>query len=332
MPRKIREVPWLDVRGGVYYAFWYNQDKRRTDRFSLKTSDPQKATEMFAAFLTDGKPLYGKGGPDFSVRDALDAYEREKLEKTVAVARNKRCVRHLRRLLGERQMRHVDVEACHAYAAARYKEGAGAATVVRELGALRAAAGHGVKTKRMTLAEMPIIEKPSVQQTKVGFYTKTELNFAINMAEGDLKDYLTILYFTGSRRTVIEQLEESQVDFAQGVIYQAKPGERVTKKRRLPIPLDDEVREILLRRSGRPGKRFFDGKDYYVTYRRHFEGLGMADRAHPHVMRHTRATLLLMEGVSIYKVAQRLCDTVATIEKTYAHAIVQDMANVGGRL
>lgn len=332
MPRKIQLIPWLDQRGGVYYAFWYNPEKRRTDRFSLKTSESGKATELFAAFLTDGRPLYGKGGPDFSVRDALDAYEREKAERTVAVKRNKRDLRYLRRLLGDRQMRHVDIEASQGYARARYLEGVKPATVARELSILRAAAGHAVRTKRMTLAEMPIIERPSVPQAKVGFYTKAELNLAIAMADEDLKDYLTVLYYTGSRRTVIEQLEESQVDFAQSVIYQAKPGERITKKRRLPIPLDDEVKVILARRCGRPNKKFFDGRNYYAIYRKHFEGLGMNDRAHPHVMRHTRATLLLMDNVSIYKVAQRLCDTVATVERTYAHAIMGDMANVGGRL
>jgi integrase len=155
------------------------------------------------------------------------------------------------------------------------------------------------------------------------------LRFIIGTAEGDLKDFLTVLYYTGSRRNVIEELEESQVDFVAGVIYQAKPGERQTKKRRPPIPLDEQVREILERRRGK-GKFF--GRDMYMAYRKHLEDQGFEDRANPHIMRHTRATLMLMDGVSIYKVARRLGDTVATIEKTYAHAIVQDMADVGGDL
>ena len=338
MGRKKREIPWLDEREGVYYVCWYDQEAGRTHRHSLRTSDPDEAQIAYARFLTDGKVIFEKAGKRLLVRDALDQYLREHVDhSTVAVKRNHRCATVLREALGACELRSIDRGVCRDYAAkrratiSRMGRAVADATIERELGILRAAAGHAIKMKRITLAEMPVIEKPRRSATKVGFYTKDELRHIIAMAgDADLEDFLTVLYYTGARRNVIEQLEDSQVDFSSGIIHQAKPGERQTKKRRPPIPLDEPVREVLQRRAGRG--QFFGGRDMYDAYRCHLESLGFTDRANPHVMRHTRATLMLMDGVSIYKVARRLGDTVATIEKTYAHAIVQDMADVGGEL
>jgi integrase len=196
---------------------------------------------------------------------------------------------------------------------------------------LRAAANHVIKAGHASILDVPRVVAPKAGAAKALFYTADELRFIIDMAEDEkLKDVLTLLYYTGSRRNVIEWLEASQVDLASGVIHQAKPGERVTKKRRPPIPVDDPVRPVLTRRMD--GRKHLFGCDMYMPYRTHLETLGFAGRANPHVMRHTRATLMLMDGVPIYAVARRLGDSVATIEKTYAHAAVQTFANVGGGL
>lgn len=336
MARKIREIPWLDDRDGVFCVCWYDKEARRTKRHSLRTRDPEEAQIGFAHFLSEGKVMLEKAGKHMLVRHAVDLYVAEHVvPNTVAVARNRVCASEIAKLLGDFELRSINAAQCRSYIAkrravtSRLGRKIADTTIERELGVLRAAAGHALKAGRITLAEMPVIEKPKRVAAKVGFYSKDELRFIIGAAEGDLKDFLTVLYYTGARRRVIEELEEKQVDFAAGVIHQAKDGERQTKKRRPPIPLDGAVREILTRRAG---KGAFFGRDMYGSYRSHLEGLGFADRANPHVMRHTRATLMLMDGVPIYQVARRLGDTVATIEKTYAHAIVQDMADVGGEL
>jgi len=47
--------------------------------------------------------------------------------------------------------------------------------------------------------------------------------------------------------------------------------------------------------------------------------LGLGDKANPHILRHSRATHLLQDGVSIYDVARLLGDSVQTIERVYGH-------------
>lgn len=58
MPRKRRDVPWLDTVDGVYYAHWYRDASRRTKRLLLGTRDPGEASGAFAGFLSKGKDLY----------------------------------------------------------------------------------------------------------------------------------------------------------------------------------------------------------------------------------------------------------------------------------
>lgn len=50
MARAKRDRPWLGVRRGVYYAFWYDPLRRETKRKSLSTQDEAAAKEAFSAF------------------------------------------------------------------------------------------------------------------------------------------------------------------------------------------------------------------------------------------------------------------------------------------
>ena len=66
--------------------------------------------------------------------------------------------------------------------------------------------------------------------------------------------------------------------------------------------------------------------DFYTPFRRTCHKAGIDDaRAHPHVLRHSRATQL-QDGVSIFTVASLLGDTIQTVQRIYAHACPDHMA------
>lgn len=343
MGRQNREVPWLETREGVYYVFWYDKAAKRTHRYSLRTTDPQEAQAGYVAFLTDGKALMERTGPDLTVRQALDFYEREHVQHHVVAKRRAGvAILHLNEHLGDLELRQIDAAVCRRYISKRRQtitdrqRPTSMATIRRELGVLQAAGNYALKCKRVAHKDSPFVELPTVATPKVGALTREELIGVLARAEAegkqDVWDFIMVLYYTGSRRRVIELLEPSQVDFAARVITQAKAGEKATKKRRPPIPIDAEILPILKRRFGNGEKHLF-GKNMYHHYVNHLKACGFGEgKMHPHVMRHTRATILLMDGVSIYKVAQRLGDTVATTERTYAHAVVSELADLGRSL
>jgi integrase len=341
MARQSREIPWLETRQGVFYVNWYDKATKRTHRYSLRTADPQQAQAGFVAFLTDGKAMYEKSGPDLTVRQALDFYDREHVQhEVVAKRRAAAAILHLNEHLGDMELRQIDASQCRVYAKKRQatitdrRRPTSMATIRRELGVLQAAGNYAKKSKRIGHQDMPSVELPDVAASKVGSLTRKELVEVLAKAEDnqDVWDFIMLLYYTGSRRRVIEFLESYQVDFESSVMTQMKAGEKITKKRRPPIPIDREILPILRRRFA-DGRKYLFGKNMYTQYVAHLKACGFGEgKMNPHVMRHTRATILLADGVSIYKVAKRLGDTVATVEKTYAHVIVSDLADLGHAL
>lgn len=334
MPRQCREIPWLDTREGVYYVFWYNKETRRTDRFSLRTSSSEEAQAAYAAFLTKGRGLYEPAGDDLSVTAAVDQYLRE--HKAADQRRQEGIGEHLRRHFGATAMRLVDIAACRRYADARRAEGVqrygktirpavSDPTIRRELVMLRAAAHHAIKWRRLAAAHAPQIDLPADSDARIEFYSREELARVLDCPDEHLRRFLRVLYYTGSRRKAVERLEIDQIDFSAGTIALAKPGERKTKKRRPTVPIFGEIKDDLValvaeaRSAGRT--RLFTRHDYYRPYYAHCDALGLGHKGNPHVMRHTRATLALMNDEPIHKVAKLLGDTVATIEKTYMHLL-----------
>jgi site-specific recombinase XerD len=60
---------------------------------------------------------------------------------------------------------------------------------------------------------------------------------------------------------------------------------------------------------------FGDRRSMYRQFRQHLEDLGMSTKAVPHVIRHSRASHLLGNGVPIFDVAKLIGDTLATVER-----------------
>ena len=87
MPRKRRDIPWLEWRGETAYVCRYDANARRTERLSLRTTDPVEAQKRYAAFLIDGHDvLAGRprgGSSELTLGQALDDYWREHVAKKV---------------------------------------------------------------------------------------------------------------------------------------------------------------------------------------------------------------------------------------------------------
>lgn len=339
MSRQTREVPWLDQINNRYYVFWYDKQNRRTERFSLRTKNSEVAKAGYITFLSQGKGMYENAGSSLSVADALDRYELEHVNhKCADPDRQRSAISHLKAHFGQTPIRAIDIPACRGYADARRaglvgggkrtKSKVGSdSTIRRELVVLTAAANHAVKWRRLALAEMPSVEYPTENRHVAEWYTKDEVRYLIMTADGDLQKFLRLLYWTGARRRAIEQLHARQIDFGGRLINLLTPGKKQTKKRMPIVPIFPEI-EGDLRDLAPKGVLF--GRDFYRDYNAHATGAGLGSKAHPHVMRHSRATHMLQDGVSIYDVAKLLGDTVQTIENRYGHHSAEYLLNSTG--
>lgn len=134
--------------------------------------------------------------------------------------------------------------------------------------------------------------------------------------------------YTGSRKTAMEQLEWPLIDFDAGVIrydelWADDPKRRngATKKRRACCPMHPKLRAILQRAwDERTQDRWV--LDEPGTIDKAFRNLATDLKWHdvtPHTLRHTFISQALVDGVDIHVIAGWVADTVATIERVYAH-------------
>ena len=109
----------------------------------------------------------------------------------------------------------------------------------------------------------------------------------------------------------------------------ASAAQRASKKRRPIVPIVPELRPRLERLvAGRDADdRILPARSYYNQFKNHLIRCRLPTKRYPHILRHTRATHLLQDGVAIYDVAKLLGDTITTVEKTYGHHSSDYLAN-----
>jgi integrase len=161
-----------------------------------------------------------------------------------------------------------------------------------------------------------------------------------------LYDFIVLAYDSASRRNAIEEMTVSQVNLRNGTVNLRNPGEtanqRRSKKRRPIVPIDKPADKHPLLQAGHSARKVYerrlaevrelvvtgemltpwvlgDNKDMYFPFRNLMESIGLGHKRNPHILRHSRATHLLMAGESIYDVAKLLGDTIETVEKIYGH-------------
>jgi integrase len=102
------------------------------------------------------------------------------------------------------------------------------------------------------------------------------------------------------------------------------------------VPIDPRIRgtveRLVIEAEARGDEYLFgNNRSMYRAFRDHMILLGYIGRSHPHVLRHSRATHLLQDGVPIFDVARLLGDTVATVERVYGHHSADHLAATLGR-
>lgn len=353
MARPLRKVPYLVWRDGVAYAQWYEEGGRRPDgrkepgktkRLSLGTREAGEAASRFASFLTQGgsATYVAQASSALTAASALDQYFEEHVVPHCADWKRQRdAISHLKSFFGNEALSAIDIPMSRRYAEARRAGRVGTksrrrndtratdSTIRRELGALMAAANHARKWKR--LGDPP--RMPSIELTKervlgvddeAPYFTREEIGKLLGASTGELHHFIQLAYLTGARRSSIEDLEWSQVKRAEKRIILKPAGKKATTKRQPIVPILPEMEPSLYALKAMADddqKRLFKTNDFYHAFRElcRSDKLKLGDRSNPHMLRHSRATHLLQDGVSLFAVARLLGDTVATVERVYGH-------------
>ena len=270
----------------------------------------------------------------------LGQYGRE--NQAVAYKRIAAAMKPLKRFFIGKRTTDIDIPLCRQYTAYRMGEGVSMSTVARELSTLRAACNHALRWKRIDATEMATFEIPADLPKREVWLFKDELRRLIDFCDlnqplrQDLQNFIKIAYGTASRRRAVETLEWSQVDFNRKTISLDKRGARKTNKRRPVVPMGD-LYPLLKAMYDRRTNDWVLGsdRDLLEDFTKLCASVDLlevkerdgrpAGRITPHILRHSRATHLLEDGVSIYAVSKLLGDNPTTVQKTYGHICMSSL-------
>jgi integrase len=146
---------------------------------------------------------------------------------------------------------------------------------------------------------------------------------------------------TGMRRGELLNLTWKDVDFERRLLtIHSGEGFRTKGGKRRSVPMSQAVYQLLLTRAQRSiglptclasryvfalnGKRI-DGVYVCHKFKRYVREAGLNERLHFHSLRHTFATWLVQEGVSIYEVQKLLGHSNISVTQVYSHLAASEL-------
>lgn len=189
------------------------------------------------------------------------------------------------------------------------------------------------------LAGNETLKDPEAQPA---FLSKEDFVQLIECAsEGWLKEIIVAAVSTGLRRGELLNLRWKDVNFADGILSVQSSGSFKTKagKRRV-VPINEVVFQLLT-------KRVLEAKGEYVfslrgnqimpdhlthKFKQAVRTANLNPKLHFHSLRHTFATWLVQEGISIYEIQKLVGHTSIAITQIYAHLATPQLHNAVERI
>lgn len=309
---------------------WHIYDQRaRPRRFSVRTDDRAEAERSLADYIAH-KAAPGRAAR--TVATILDAYLADRREHGKAGAeRLDWAHRSLKRLLGGRLPDTLIPLDGPRYTRVREAEGVKASTVRTELQALTAA---------LRWANTPeTIALPPKAPPRERWLTRAEADALLAATDRrHIKLFMLIALHTAARAGAILALTWDRVDIERRLIDFRVPGAVATRKRRVPVPINDVLAPALA------GARRLATTRYVIEW----AGVPVASVKHgfrdaatraklrdvtPHVLRHTAATWMVQGGVPLWQVAGMLGHSDAVmVAQVYGHHSSDHMRDAAAAL
>jgi integrase len=311
----------LDANG-VWYIHW--SEGRRSKRVSTRARDRAEAEKVMAGLILEGDRR--KDG-DMPVSAVLDDYWNQHARNVESAVRIDIMIRHLREFFNDTLVSEIDRTALDGYSKQRRNADTADGTLRNELTCLTTAMRHCVREKRLDGHLVPHIALPTAPPAKERWLTAEEAG-RLRAACGDslrLRVFVEIALNTASRRAAIETLTWFQVDLTQRVINFNPPGRKQTKKRRAKVPISDALLPWLVRAKAEIKGEFVlgDRGSMFAAFNAAVKRAGLykagRENVTPHTLRHTWATWAAQSRVNLWEIAGVLGDTLATVERKYAH-------------
>ena len=323
---------------GFYYVHW--TAGRRSCRESARTKELAAATLFLKQWIDIRQGAAVDNGPrGFTAADLFTAYRAGHVIPNNGSTRNAdNSWRNLGPFFGRMRPAEIDHATVERYAAARTAAGRKSGTVRREIVTLTAMLNWAADPRRKLIAKADVhaFTLPAQGAPRDRWLTTAEISKLLDTARqrreqhlvgtnaeperlSNVERFLWIGLQTGAREQAIIDLTWDRVDFETGMIDFNQPGRRLTKKRRVAVPMSTALRSVLTEAfEQRRGPFVLDSRASLSKGVRAVAAAAGIAGVGPHVLRHTAATHMARRGVPLFHIAGVLGNTVGMVERVYA--------------
>ncbi len=308
-------------RNGTYYVIWTEHTETKPGEFrtqsrriSTSTADRKSAEQYRAQFIAELNNSAPAAEPTISY--LLDRYSNEHGPRTRSPETIGFHVKSLRPFFGDLLPGHVTNKLLIQFAKERNTLSPG--TILRQLRTLKAALRYAEGNR--WIAPLPRFAMPvAAPPPRDLWLTRDQVALLIEKAKSShIRLFIMLAVSTAARSGAILDLTWQQVDMETRII---DFGKGWGNKRRAIVPMNDDIHSAL------GEAREICQTDYVIE----FNGKQVASiktafnrlcdecciKASPHVLRHTAAIWLVMDGVPLSEVARLLGNSEAMVEKVY---------------
>jgi len=323
---------------GFYYVLFEDQGCQRwkSTRCRLKADALKALTKLEQLFKAQPKAASLE---QFS-KDFLDHAKVNYAKGTVDIATI--ALRHLKAVVGDIPLSALTHQHLDRFKTKRLTDGVSPVTINVELRALRTILNFALRWKLIDsnpfpgLRLMAVPDIPPLYLSKEGFHKLISV-----IDENWLKEVVVFAVLTGLRRGEILNLQWLEVDLNQRVIYVQSSGTFRTKKgKRRTVPLSDAAYHLLASKDPQTNGKFVFTKEgekiveSWLSHRFKFfvRQAKLPEGLHFHSLRHTFASWLVQDGVSLYAVQKLLGHSSVTVTEIYSHLQPEQLHDTVNRI
>jgi len=303
---------------------WTISDGKSKRRTSCRRSEIKAAEKELQLYIAEKHTI---DNSSTAIADILMAYIDEVITGKISEKAVLWSLKPLNKWWGDKFVSDITAANCRDYAKSR---GSAQPSARTELSYLRAALKHWHKAHAPIL--IPALTMPPRPPARERWLTRSEAARFLWAARKvpHIARFFIIGWYTGSRKTVILNLKWSMIDFNKRILQRKPPGAIQTKKRAPPVRIGGRLLAHLRRWKRIDGKREyiirFPGRSQGGAIKQNDRGwkkvrelAGLSADVTPHVLRHSRATHMMEQGIDIWSAAQALGMSVKLLETTYGH-------------
>jgi site-specific recombinase XerD len=238
------------------------------------------------------------------------------------------CLRNLRIIVGDCPLAAIDARHVDQYKTQALQKKS-PVTVNVELRSLRTLFNHALRWKFIETNPFTKVQLVRIPEVPPVHFTRQEIQTVLLAIKQEwFKEIVTFTLLTGMRRGEVANLKWTDVDLTRKLAHvHSTPTFRSKWGKQRMIPLNEWIVQRLSERFSKNSSEYvftFEGTKVAESYLSHkftdyVRAAGLQKKLHFHSLRHTFATWLVQDGVSIYEIQKLLGHSSIEMTQVYSH-------------